>query len=123
MSQLTTMTLDTVQFYPVRVDSNGVATLRTRGDSVADSSMISLQVRPSRASGATKVTAKIAIPYWFTAKGDATKKGRETLRGEIVVVLPPNAAAASRADIYKKLKALIDSAQFKESVENLESLF
>lgn len=123
MSQLTQMTLDSVVFYPVRVDANGVATLRTRGDSVADASSVSLQTRPSKTSGATKVTAKIAIPYWFTAKGDTNKKGRETLRADITVVLPPNAAQASRADIYKKLKALVESAQFKESVENLESLF
>lgn len=123
MSQLTKMTLDGVEFFPVRVDANGVASLRTRGDSVADASSVSLQVRPSRTTGASKVTAKVALPYWFTAKGDANKKGRETVRAEVVFVLPPNAGLTTRQDIYKKLLALVQAAPFKDAVENLESLF
>lgn len=123
MSQLTNITLGTTVYYPVRVDSNGVASLRTRGDSVSDASSISIQVRPSRASGATKVMAKIARPYWYTAKGDTNKKGREVARADFGVVIPPNASAADRAEIYKQIKAFVETSQFKEAIENLESLF
>lgn len=123
MSQLSKMTLDGVEFFPVRVDANGVASLRTRGDSVNDAKTVSLQVRPSKTSGATKVTGKLAIPYWFSPKGDSTKKARETERCDVTVVLPPNASLAHRQDIYKKLVALVGSPQFKDAVENLESLF
>lgn len=123
MSQLTKLTLDAVEFHPVRVDANGVASLRTRGDSVNDAKTVSLQVRPSRTSGATKVTAKIAIPYWYSPKGDSSKKAREVLRADVTFVLPPNADLSHRQDLYKKLKALVETAQLKDAVENLESLF
>lgn len=123
MSKLTTITLDSVAFYPVKVDVNGVASLRARGDTVADSSTISLQTRSSRTTAATKVTARLAIPYWFAPKGDTNKKQRETLRAEVSVVLPPNATLAQRQDVYNKLKAFIGDANFKTAVEHLESLF
>lgn len=123
MGQLQKITLDTVEFHPVKVDNNGVAHLRTRGESINDASTISLQARNGRNGGASKVTAKIAIPYWYTAKGDASKKGRETMRVDVTVALPPNASLANRQDVYKKLKAFVESSAVKDAVENLESLF
>lgn len=123
MSQLTTIALGQTTFYPVRVDANGVAHLRTRAESVSDSKVLSLQTRAPSKNGVTKVTGRYAYPFWYTAKNDTAKKAREIGRAEITVLIPANASLAIRQEIYKELKALVDSAAFKDSVEQLESLF
>lgn len=121
--QLTRITLNSKEFHPVKIDHNGVATLRVNGGAVVDAQHLTIQPRISRTNAASKVTAKLSVPYWFTPKGDTTKRGREVIRVDLTVALPPNCSDESRAEIVKDLQALVSAPLFVDCVKNLESIY
>lgn len=123
MAQLTTVTLNGVQFYPVRVDANGTAFLRARADKLALAKSFSLRVSTNKSSQVSAVNAKIGIPFIADDLLNPQKKSLHTLRADVRLVVPGAATLAQRRDLLKTLKAAIEDAVMTGAVENLETLF
>lgn len=115
--------LNSKTFIPVKIDQNGVATWRVNEGTVADAMHLTLQARISRSNTASKVTAKMTIPYWFTPKGDKSKQGREVLRVDLAVALPPNCSDELRSQIVNDLQALCQANFFTKCIRNLEAVY
>lgn len=123
MAQLKPVKLGEVTLNPVRIDPNGVAYLRQPGTSAVDASILTLQVRQPSRNGVTKVTGKFSVPYWFSLPGDASKKGQETLRCEVSVMIPAHASLEARTALLTQLKALVATDEMQKGIVDLESLY
>lgn len=123
MSQLTQITLGKTTYYPVRVDAQGIAHLRARGETVAESATMSVQVRPATKNGVTKVTIRIAKPYWVQSKANTGSQFMEIARSEVVFTLPKNATTELRDNMLQETLAALGVESVQNGVKLLESLF
>ena len=110
-----------VDFTPVSIDSNGVATWKT-GDSVYDAkSTVTMSVtHPKNGSDVVRMKQKVVLPVMDSV--DTTLKVADCIVN-IDVVLPKRASETNRLDLRKYAEKLIANAISTDAFQKLQGIY